>query len=79
MQVTQLQLAADSAPIGWFELVETQGHVSHSGMGYPWWTRKGAGDLHVELRECLRSYEELLPGRSLDVAVERIGPEHAGE
>jgi hypothetical protein len=31
------------------------------------------------LRECLRSYEELLPGRSLDVSIERIRPEHAGE
>src|SRR6516225_219116 len=35
--------------------------------------------LDVELWECLRSYEELLPGRSLDVAVEGIGPEHAGQ
>ena len=32
-----------------------------------------------QLRECLRSYEELLPGRSLDVNIERIGAEHAGE
>src|SRR6516165_8288070 len=32
-----------------------------------------------QLGECLRSDEELLSGRSLDVAVERIGPEHAGE
>jgi hypothetical protein len=32
-----------------------------------------------QLRECLRSYEELLPRRSLDVNIERIGAEHAGE
>jgi hypothetical protein len=33
----------------------------------------------LQLRVCLRSYEELLPGRPLDVGMERIGPEHAGE
>ena len=32
-----------------------------------------------QLRECLRSYEELLPRRSLDVNIERIGAKHAGE
>jgi hypothetical protein len=32
-----------------------------------------------QLRECLRRYEELLSGRPLDVGVERIGLEHAGE
>ena len=39
----------------------------------------GAGALHVAVTVCLRSDEELLPGRSLDVDMERIGPEHAGE
>ena len=33
----------------------------------------------LQSRECLRSYEELLSGRPLDVTVERIGAEHAGE
>lgn len=32
-----------------------------------------------QLRECLRSYEELLSSRRLGVTVERIGVEHAGE
>ena len=35
--------------------------------------------LYLQSRECLRSYEELLSGRPLDVTVERIGAEHAGE
>jgi hypothetical protein len=33
----------------------------------------------VPLGEGVRSHEELLSGRSLDVFVERIGIEHAGE
>ena len=33
----------------------------------------------LQSRVCLRSYEELLAGRPLDVGIERIGPEHAGE
>jgi hypothetical protein len=33
----------------------------------------------VQLGEGVRSHEELLSGRSLDVFVERIGTEHAGE
>jgi hypothetical protein len=32
-----------------------------------------------QLRKCLRRYEVLLSGRPLDVGVERIGLEHAGE
>lgn len=32
-----------------------------------------------QLRECLRGYKELLSGRALDVSVERIRLEHAGE
>ena len=36
-------------------------------------------DFQYELWVCLGSHQELLPGRSLDVGVERIGPEHAGE
>ena len=36
-------------------------------------------DVPVQLREGVRSHEELLSGRSFDVFVERIGIEHAGE
>ena len=33
----------------------------------------------VQLGEGVRSHEELLPGRPLDVFAERIGVEHAGK
>jgi hypothetical protein len=41
--------------------------------------RRGLALSILPSRECLRSYEELLSGRPLDVTVERIGAEHAGE
>jgi len=46
---------------------------------YPPSAQRALALFMLQLRVRLRSDDELLPGRSLDVDMERIGPEHAGE
>jgi hypothetical protein len=43
------------------------------------WSLPFRGRFRSGLRECLRCDEELLPGRSFHVSIERIGFEHAGQ
>lgn len=53
--------------------------LDETGCAVPGSTSKALALSILQSRESLRSYEELLSGRPLDVTVERTGAEHAGE